>query len=403
MSRTISFVPPQMYPVQQMAFFHPARYSHIEASTKSGKTYGGLAWLMHQAFSYGEPGHEYVWLAPVFSQTEIAYNRAVLALAPMLGDCPKLYKANASRHQIALINGAVMRFRSGERPDSLYGSDTHALVIDESSRLREEAWHAIRSTLTKTEGKARIIGNVRGRRNWAFHEARKAQRGDPDMFYTKMTAYDAVQYGVLSQKEIDDAKERLPAHVFQELYMAEPSEDGSCPFNLESIRACTGELSSEPPVVFGIDVASRVDWTVIIGLDSKNRVCHFDRFQLRWPETIERIRQTVGETRCLIDETGAGAPVLEQLQADYETGHAYDGFTFTLQSKQRLFERLAVTIQSEEIQFPPGEIVEELEVFEYEVTRLGHRYVAMEGYHDDCVAALALANELASEPEIRWQ
>ena len=142
----------------------------------------------------------------MFSQTEIAYNRAVLALAPMLGDCPQLYKANASRHQLALINGAVMRFRSGERPDSLYGSDTHALVIDESSRLREEAWHAIRSTLTKTEGKARIIGNVRGRRNWAFHEARKAQRGDPDMFYTKMTAYDAVQYGVLSQKEIDDCE-----------------------------------------------------------------------------------------------------------------------------------------------------------------------------------------------------
>ena len=401
--RTIPFSPPPMYPLQQYAFYHPARYSHIEASTKSGKTYGGLAWLMQQAFTYGQPGDHFWWVAPISAQAAIAYQRAKLGLAPLLGECPFLYKPHDTNMQLRLMNGAMMWFRNAEHPDNLYGYDVKAVVLDESSRMREESWHAVRSTLTKTEGRARIIGNVRGRKNWAFREARMAQRGDPDMVYTKMTAFDAVRYGVLSQKEIDDAKERLPPHVFQELYLAEASEDGSNPFGADAIRACTGVLSSDEPFVYGIDLGSRIDWTVIVGMDRQKRVSYFDRFQLPWPATIERIRETVGETNTLIDETGVGAPIVEELQSDYDTGHAYEGFVFTSTSKQQIFERLAVDIQSERIEYPPGPIVEELGVFEYEVTRTGYRYAAMEGFHDDVTCALALANQIASEPEVRWQ
>jgi len=36
-------------------------------------------------------------------------------------------------------------------------------------------------------------------------------------------------------------------------------------------------------------------------------------------------------------------------------------------------------------------LTSELEAFEYEYTRLGVRYAAPEGLHDDCVCALALA------------
>ena len=401
--RTIPFSPPPMYPLQQYAFYHPARYVNIEASTKSGKTYGGLSWLLKQAFETGSPGDHFWWVAPIAAQAAIAYQRATLGLAPLLGDCPFLYKHHDTNMQLRLCNGAMVWFRNAERPDGLYGYDVKAAVLDEASRMREEAWHAVRSTLTKTEGKVRIIGNVRGRKSWAYREARKAQRGDPDMFYTKMTAYDAVKYGVLSQKEIDDAKERLPPHIFQELYLAEPSDDGGNPFGADAIRACTGVLSPDEPLVYGIDLGSRIDWTVIVGLDGQNRVSYFDRFQLPWPATIEKIKETVGDTRTLIDETGVGAPIVEELQSDYDTGHAYEGFVFTSTSKQQIFERLAVDIQSDRIEFPPGPLVEELDVFEYEVTRTGYRYAAMEGFHDDAVCALALANQIASEPEVRWQ
>jgi hypothetical protein len=54
-------------------------------------------------------------------------------------------------------------------------------------------------------------------------------------------------------------------------------------------------------------------------------------------------------------------------------------------------EGLVLAIQTRKVRFPPGPIVAELEQFEYVFTRTGVRYSAPEGYHDDCVMALALA------------
>ena len=38
-------------------------------------------------------------------------------------------------------------------------------MIDEASRMKEDAWTAIQSTLTATRGPVRIIGNVKGEKN----------------------------------------------------------------------------------------------------------------------------------------------------------------------------------------------------------------------------------------------
>jgi hypothetical protein len=54
---------------------------------------------------------------------------------------------------------------------------------------------------------------------------------------------------------------------------------------------------------------------------------------------------------------------------------------------------VAVAIQNQEVRFPEGPIVSELESFEHEITRTGVKYLAPEGMHDDCVDALALAVE----------
>src|SRR5260370_1447173 len=98
-------------------------------------------------------------------------------------------------------------FRSGDNPDALYGEDVYACVIDEASRFKEDAWFAIRSTLTATRGKIRIIGNVKGKSNWFYHLARRAEEGKhPELGYHKLTAYDAVAAGVLAADEIAEAR-----------------------------------------------------------------------------------------------------------------------------------------------------------------------------------------------------
>lgn len=373
---------PWLYEKQREALFCPERYAICEATTKSGKTVGCMAWLTEQALIHGGPGRNFWWVAPIFPQAKIPYRRIKRGLPH------DMYQANETELTLTLPNGAVLWFKGADKPDSLYGEDVYAAVIDEASRCKEEAWHAVRSTLTATRGPIRIIGNVKGRKNWAYHLARKAEAGEPGMRYSKITAADAVEAGILSADEVEDARRHLPDAVFRELYMAEPSDDGGNPFGIKAIGECVAPLSSAEPVAWGYDLAKSVDWTVGIALDAERRVCRFERFQAPWQETMARIRRNTGNTSALVDSTGVGDPILEALQRG---GGNYEGYKFTSTSKQQLMEGLAVAIQRQEIRYPAGPIVAELEAFEYEYTRTGVHYSAPEGLHDDCVCALALA------------
>jgi hypothetical protein len=384
---------PKLYPKQLSAIFCPERWSFIEASTKSGKTVGCMAWLVEKAFE-GKPGQNFWWVAPVFSQADIAYQRIKNGLTrgsftPHGGPQP----------HISLISGSTIWIKSGDNPDSLYGEDVHAVIVDEASRTKPEVYHAVRSTLTATRGPGRFIGNVKGRKNWFFDLARRAEKGDlPNAHFAKITCEDAVEAGVLRQEEIDDARTTLPESVFRELYMAEAADDGGNPFGLHHIAACAFPISNLNPVAWGVDLAKKQDWTVLIGFDEFGHVCQFHRWQfVPWRETIHRIHQIIGDdTPALVDSTGIGDPVLEELQVEHGN---FVGYNFSMNSKQKLMEGLAVSIQGREITFPSGVIQQELESFEYEYTRTGVRYTAPEGYNDDCVCALALARQMWVEKE----
>ncbi len=387
----------KLYPKQDEAIFYPrdingdeARYSVIEAGTKTGKTVGCICWLFEVAL-HGPPGN-YWWVAPVSRQAAIAFRRMKSffnreVMTPLLTPVPT----------ITLPGGQVIWFLSGEDPDNLYGEDVWAAVIDEASRLREEAWHAVRSTLTATRGPMRFIGNVKGRKNWFYGMARRAERGEPGYSYHKIVAADAVAAKVLAAEEIESAKRDLPEQVFKELYLAEASDDGGNPFGLQHIEKVLHPLSMAPPVAWGWDLAKKHDFTVGIGLDISGRVCRFHRWQLPWKETIKKIRAITMRIPAYVDSTGVGDPIVEHLQDD-NPGHRIEEYLFTPQSKQKLMEGLAVAIQNEETSIigPTIHGVKhvmqlEAESFEYVLTRTGVRYSAPEGFFDDCTCAHALA------------
>jgi hypothetical protein len=367
------------------------RLGLIEASTKSGKTVSAIAWIVEQALQ-GKDGWNYWWVAPGYSQAEIAYRRIKLGLSK-----GSFVAFDTPTPRIRTIVGTWIWFRSGDDPDALYGEDVYAAVADEASRLKAECWHALRSTVTATRGPIRLIGNVKGRKNWFYDLSRKAEAGTPGMHYAKITADDAVEAGVLAVEEIEDARRDLPENVFRELYYAEPGDDTGNPFGLDHIRSCLRPaLALGPVVAWGIDLAKKQDYFVCIGLNDSGAVAAFERWRgVPWRQSIRRVWALVGEdTPAMVDSTGVGDPVLEELQ--HEHGNFF-GFHFTSASKQKLMEGLAVSIQSHEISFPPGQIKYELDIFEYVLTRTGVVYSAPEGHNDDCVIALALARQMWTE------
>lgn len=381
--KNFTFRPPRLYPKQRRAMFCRARFSYVEASTKSGKTLGALSWLIEYAVQQGKPGRNFWWIAPIFAQSKIAYRRAKRGLPP------QVYKANETDLTLTLFNGAVIWFKSGEKPDSLYGEDVYAAVIDEASRCREEVWAAIRSTVTFTRGPIRIIGNVKGRRNWFYKMARAAEAGAPDSAYHRITAQDAIAAGVLVQEEVDAARLQLPAAVARELFDAIASDDEGNPFGFAALtRQIAPCMSDGEPVIWGWDLAKYTDWTVGIALDMAGSVCRFERFQLPWEETISRIEECILGVKAVIDATGVGDPIVERI---IRHGYRIEPFIFNTATKQPLMEGLAVAIQTGDISYPQGVIVNELESYEYVYTRTGVKYSAPTGEWDDCVTALGLA------------
>lgn len=384
--------PPNLVDYQTEMIDCPERYAVIEASTKSGKTTSMIVWLFEEALK-AKRNQSVFWIAPVFLQARIAFDR----MQDYISD-KKFFTVNEARLSITLAHGAIISFKGSDNPDTLYGDDCYAAVIDEASRVKEDSWHAIRTTLTKTGGKCKLIGNVKGRHNFFYLLAQKAKKGEADFYYKKITAYDAVKAGILSLAEVEDSKALLPDNVFKRDYLAEPSDDGGNPFGLQFIQQCAYPMSSAEPVCFGIDLAKSIDFTVIIGLDKNGCVCYFDRAQCPYEETIRKINN-LKQAPCMIDSTGVGAAVVEKVQM---TRHTVTGFHFSQTSKQEIMGGLAVGIQQRKLSFPdysttklhygdPGNIKIELESFEYEYTQTGVRYSAPSGLHDDCVCALALA------------
>jgi phage FluMu gp28-like protein len=378
----ITYTRPFVTDYQRRILDSPARYTITAAATKVGKTASHIIWLFEQALRLKE-NQSVWWVAPVYQQAEIAFNR----MRSQVTD-KGFFKVNESKLRLTTPMGGIIQFKSAEKPDNLYGDDVYAAVFDEFTRAREEAWFALRSTLTKTQGKCKLIGNVKGKKNWGYKMAERARMGEPDYEFHKITAYDGVNAGILAFEEVEQAKRDLPPHIFSELYMAEPTEDGSNPFGLSYISQCIEPLSGKPVEWYGIDLAKYTDWTVIIGLDAEYKVCHFERFQMDWAQTEQRIIKVVGSTPAAVDSTGVGDPIVENIQRHCPK---ILGVKFTSVSKQQMMEQLTADVHAASIRFPEGVIADEMRNFEFEHTQTGMRYSAPSGLHDDAVVALALA------------
>lgn len=397
-AREINYTRPFLYPYQKDILNSAARFTVTLAATKCGKTASHIVWLFEQALGCKE-NQSVWWVAPTFGQAKIAYLRMKVQISDK-----SIFTANETNLIITLINGAKIEFKTGEKPDNLYGDDVYAFVFDEFTRAREGAWHALRSTITSTAGKGKFIGNAKSKKNWGNKLAMRAKSGqDPDYEYFKITAYDAAAAGMKTKdgrpfiEEIEAAKRDLPETVFNELYLAEASEDGSNPFGIKYIAACcTPALSTQESIAYGIDLARKIDFVSIIGLDKLGTMSHYHNFtKVGWQQTIDTIKYLPNKPIAM-DSTGVGDVVLSQVE---QVQTQVEGYVFTQASKQRLMEGLAVGLQGRKLLIADdgdvvngtGKLRHQLEQFEFEYTRTGIRYSAPEGEHDDDVCALALA------------
>lgn len=322
------------------------------------------------------------YFTPTYKLLKETYNDCVRALESII-------VKKSDQEFIQLVTGGIIDFWSLDNPYAGRSRKYKRVIVDEAAFVKSlwNAWNeSIRPTLTDLKGDAFFFSTPKGKNDF-YKLYMRGKQEEPNWASWQMSTY---TNPIIDPYEIDDAKRDMPALAFSQEYMAEFNENVANPFGIPYIEQCTYALSAEPAVCFGIDLAKSVDWTVIIGLDKNGSVCHFQRFQQPWPETLREIK-TLPSVPIKIDSTGVGDPIVEDFQRIRQN---VLGFKFNPHSKQQIMEGLATAIQKRLVTFPEGHITDELCNFEYTYTNTGVKYTAPSGLHDDCVCALALAWDL---------
>jgi hypothetical protein len=320
--------------------------------------------------------------------------------------CPSelIVSENRSEHLITLIGERQVWFKSADNPDSLRSEGINVLWLDEGSQVSEDAWNlGLRPALMDKKGHAIFTGTPKGK-NWYFQIWTRGQ--DPQQTDYKSWTFPSSSNPYLDPKEIAEFARDMPERAYKQEIMGEFIEDvGSVFRNVEGCIAGNLEgVSQGKTYVMGADLAKHEDYTVLCVLDDNGHLCAFDRFsQLDWVFNQQRIVNLCNRynARLLVDATGVGDPILDQLR---RSNVRVEGYKFTSASKSDLIENLSMMIDNHKISYPNiPELINELKLYGYSTSRGGTvQYGAPEGYHDDIVIGLALAAWQLRKPQGFW-
>lgn len=246
------------YPAQRRAIWDPPENAVVIAAPKTGKTIGSLQWLIEETERIGRPNRRFLWVSPVFRQSQIAFRRAYTEMLDM-----EQIKVHKTDYTITMPDETVIFFGSGDKADNIYGEDYWGVVVEEATRTSLEAWVAITSTTQHTGARLRLIGNNIRRGNWAKKIAIAAKRGDlPEFSYGEIKAEDAIAAEVIDRDQFEKTKRWIPADEWQVLYGNEDIDDHG--IHIDTYKLTQQPLPEIAIHVRGWDLASTEggDWTV---------------------------------------------------------------------------------------------------------------------------------------------
>lgn len=364
-----------------------------------GRRWGKTALAAREAAQYlGTQDTLAWWVAPTYDEAERGFNAVREALPRKLIDETEHTWPKAH----VLPNGSRIEFRSTDRQDSNRGEGLDLIVLDEADGIRDSAWtQDLRPSLSDTLGDMIAISTPM-RRGWFFRWFERGQSPDhPDV---ESWRYPTAANPHIPDGEIEAARRELSQHAFEQEYLAEFKDESGGVFTDLDARLFTADAElpipaedAEPPFATGVDFARHQDWRVIVTLDATGRLVYYDRAQHEaWPQiqsAVETAAATYEGFVCV--DASRDNKIVSDLEA---AGVNVEPVTFSPKTKTQLIEDLIASVENGELSAPEiPQLRHELEVFEYEVTPAGNvRYEAPEGFHDDVVDALALANRARS-------
>ncbi len=395
------------HPSQGVVRRSKARFKVLCCGRRWRKT--GLGWMELYRKALDVKGI-YWWVAPRYK--ELAGVRQVIKETTPDSMFKKLTEVSMAGNTVLryclLPNGSEVFFHSADTEDSMRGMGLCGVVLDEHEIIERSRWdNEIRPSLMDKMGWAIFLGTPKGH-NQFYELWLRGQKHleDPDWVDEwpewESWHFDSYDNPYLSRREIDEMKKALPEMVFRQEVMAEFLDDVGQVFrNIQGSVDKSLQMGyvQGDQYVLGGDLAKTEDFQVHIALDAEGNLRGIERFhELDWVLQKKRLIsfcQTY-DSRMLIDSTGLGDPIYDELRRDYPR---IDGYKFNLASKADLVENLSIMLDQDKIHFPDPDkysevrvLLDELASYGYELGETGTlKYRAPEGLHDDTVMALALA------------
>ncbi len=364
------------------------RFKVLACGRRWGKTRMCAALCVAEAIR----GKRVWWVAPSYGQAKVGWRE----LTNLAVQVPSV-DIRGGDLAIAFPGGGYVQVRSAAGQTGLRGEGLDGLVIDECAFIAEKAWtEALRPTLSDRKGWALLISTPKGR-NWWWKAWLRGQ--DPLEREWRSWRFPTSSNPFIDPEEIEEARRNLPELSFRQEYLAEFIEDAGLVFRKVMLAATAEEQPDPVPAghyVMGVDWAKYQDYTVLTVMErtARKMVC-LDRFnqvdyRLQKARLVALARKWNVE-RIKAERNSIGEPLIEELLHDRLP---VDPFTTTNASKKELVDALALAFEREEIRILPDPVlVGELQAYEMEKTPSGLlRYKGPEGYHDDCVISLGLAN-----------
>jgi len=382
----------------------------VQAGRRWGKTQ--LAWISALVFMLNHPNSTIWWVSPIYKEL-IPATKTVRDLTPRGMIAKQLESAETIRY-LELVNGSKCFFHSADREDSLRGSGLHGLIIDEAASLKKDRWESeLKPSLIDYNGWLIAIGTPKGV-TWLTKLFERGQ--DPnDVEYKSWLrpSYDNCieNGGFIPRSNIDAIANDMPDYLRRQEMFGETLQGEGVVFRHISDRIrdiVPYAANANEQIVVGSDLGKTLDYTVSVAMRLNGEVVGFERSnQVDWNLQRKRViafAQKFNNAPLLIDSTGLGDPVYDEMTREYNN---VSGYKFTNATKKTLVENLSLMLDNGEIWFPGNAetkefstdldpqfpvLKNELESYTYALLPSGLiQYGAPEGMHDDAVTACALA------------
>ena len=333
------------------------------------------------------------WVSPIFSQGKKIFQELSDAANQLI------VHSNKADLTMTFVNGSTLQFLSAERYDSIRGYSFNYIVVDEAAFIREEAMNeAIYPTLSAIGKKCLIISTPKSK-NWFYTTFLKGLDGGGDYVSFRGISTDNPH---IDASFIAEQSKSLPPEIYKQEYLAEFSESSNDVFtNVDNVCNINGwtEPQSAKRYFAGIDLGLQHDYSVLCIVSGDGRVVRVERINgSSYAEIAKRfvtILRPYKITGGYTEVNGPGLPVFEMLRKEERKLREW---TTNNTNKNEGIRSLIYDIQEGVLELPHKDffphLYNELNAYTYKISPTGTMtFNAPNGFYDDCVMALMLANE----------